>query len=258
MSEFRDFRVIIPVRLDSKRLPNKALLDINGLPMIEHVYRKCVESYALSVVIATDSEKVADVASSFGAEVCMTSAHHPSGTDRLAEAVVELGYDEDEIVVNVQGDEPLMDPGLIQKVAECLSNHTTVKITTACQKIKSNEELFCPSVVKVVRNKRGSAIYFSRAPIPWEQNGFKEEPKVVVGPHYRHIGIYAYRVGFLGEYLAWDTCRLGQMESLEQLRVLWNGHRIYCVESDVEIPVGVDTQEDLDRVRKIFERLKKD
>lgn len=257
MSDFRDFRIIIPVRYDSKRLPGKALLDIDGEPMIQHVYKKCVQSYASSVVIATDSEKVADVASSFGAEVCMTSAQHPSGTDRLAEAVVELGYDEDEIVVNVQGDEPLMDPLLIQKVAECLNNHSAVKITTACQKITNKEQLFCPSVVKVVRNKRGGAIYFSRAPIPWEAEGFKEEPKIVKGEHYRHIGIYAYRVGFLGEYLAWDTCSLGQMESLEQLRVLWNGYRIYCVESEVEIPVGVDTQDDLDRVRKIFEDLKK-
>ena len=135
MSDFRDFRVIIPARLNSKRLPEKALLDIEGKPMIQHVYEHSIQSYASSVVIATDSEKVADVASGFGAEVCMTSSGHPSGTDRLAEAVVALGYDDDEIVVNVQGDEPLVPPQLIQKVAKCLSEHATVKLATACQKL---------------------------------------------------------------------------------------------------------------------------
>lgn len=252
MSEFTDFRVVIPVRLDSKRLPEKALADIAGKPMIQHVYNRAIESCATSVVIATDSERVREVAEGFGATVCMTASEHESGTDRLAEAVVALCYDEDEIVVNLQGDEPLVPPQVIQQVAEDMSIHETVKLATVCEKVTDEAALFNPDVVKVVMNRRGFAIYFSRAPIPWERDGFNAQPKRIQGPHYRHIGLYAYRVGFLAEYLSWARGPLDEMESLEQLRVLWHGHRIHCVEAVAPVPSGVDTQSDLDRVRSII------
>lgn len=252
MSDFTDFRVVIPVRLASKRLPEKALLEIEGKPMIQHVYQRAVDSCASSVVIATDSDRVRSVAESFGATVCMTSEQHASGTDRLAEAVVAMGYDDDEIVVNLQGDEPLVPPEVIQQVAEDMSLHDAVKLATVCEKIEDEALLFNPDVVKVVMNRRGFAVYFSRAPIPWEREGFQSEPRSTQGPHYRHIGIYAYRTGFLAEYLSWTPGPLDAMESLEQLRVLWHGHRIHCVEAKSPVPSGVDTQEDLERVKAIF------
>lgn len=252
MSEFNNFRVVIPVRLGSARLKDKPLADIAGYPMIQHVYNRAVESCASSVVIATDSEEIRKVAEGFGAMVCMTSADHPSGTDRLAEVVVAMDYDDQDIVVNLQGDEPLAPPEVIQQVAEDMTIHDTVKLTTVCEKITDESVLFDPNVVKVILNKRGFAVYFSRAPIPWEQGSFAAEPKQMQGQHYRHIGIYAYRVGFLAEYLAWEPSPLDQMESLEQLRVLWHGHRIHCVEAAATVPAGVDTPEDLERVRSVM------
>ena len=233
-------------------MPGKPLADIGGQPLIQHVYDNAVRSCAESVVIATDSEEVKAVAEGFGARVCLTSSDHPSGTDRLAEAVVALGYEPDDVVVNLQGDEALMPPSVIQAVAHDLTNHDNIGWPPYV-KITDPEDIFNPNVVKVVLNKRGFAIYFSRAPIPWDRDQYSQGQQLTsVGPHYRHFGIYAYRVSFLQQYLSWEPSPLGSVESLEQLRVLWNGQRIHVVVTDEAIEGGVDTPEDLERVRKII------
>lgn len=253
------FRVIIPVRYDSTRLPGKPLLEIAGEPMIRHVYERAVKSGAETVVIATDSEKIKDVAESFGAHVCMTSPEHQSGSERLAEAVVALGYPDDDVVVNVQGDEPLIPPAIISQVAENLLDHDNIKVATLCEVIKSPEELFDPNIVKVTMNRRGYALYFSRAPIPWVAKEFPLQPlqQLTDEEHYRHIGIYAYRVGFLAEYFAWEPCPLEEFERLEQLRVLYNGGRIHVGIAKEKSPIGVDTEEDLEKVRKVLGKKEK-
>lgn len=250
------FRIIIPVRYDSVRLPGKALLDIAGKPMIQHVYERAAASGAESVVIATDNERIQKVAEDFGATVCMTSPEHQSGSERLAEAIVALGYPDDDVVVNVQGDEPLIPSGIIKQVAQDLLDHDNIKVATLCEPIKDAADIFNPHIVKVVMNRRGYALYFSRAPIPWIRDHFplqgdasfnNEAPE-----HFRHIGIYAYRVGFLQEYVAWEACPLEKMEALEQLRVLWHGGRIHVAIAKEKSPLGVDTEEDLEKVRKII------
>lgn len=249
------FQVVIPVRYDSKRLPGKALLEIAKKPMLQHVYERALQSGAESVVIATDDEKIKKVAEDFGATVCMTSSEHQSGTERIAEAVVALGYDEDEIVVNVQCDQPIIPPVVIHQVAMNLMQHDNIKVATLCEPITQIEDVLNPNIVKVVLNHRNFALYFSRAPIPWERGQFP--PKVgdtLRGEHFRHIGLYAFRVGFLQEYLSWERCALEDMESLEQLRVLWNGGRIHVGLAKEGVPVGVDTQEDLDKVRSLIEK----
>lgn len=245
-----DFKVIIPVRYGSTRLPGKPLLDIAGKPMIQHVYERAVESGAESVIIATDDERIRKVAESFGAIVCMTSPDHISGTERLAEAVVALGYLEDEVIVNVQGDEPLIPPAVIQQVAQDLVRHENAKVSTLYERIETVEELFNPNNVKVVMNKRGYALYFSRAPIAWDRDHFplKANQKLET-EHYRHIGIYAYRVGFLQEYMEWESSNIEQMEKLEQLRVLWNGGRVHLMPAKEVVPNDVNTEADLQAVR---------
>ncbi len=246
-----EFRVIIPVRYASTRLPGKALVEIAGKPMIQHVYERSIASGAESVVIATDDERVKKVAEDFGADVCMTSVEHQSGSERLAEAVVALGYSDDEIVVNVQGDEPMIPPGIIHQVAQDLADHDNIKVATLCEVIKNSDDLFDPNIVKVTMNRRGYALYFSRAPIPWARDQFPlKQPVTLEGEHFRHIGIYAYRVGFLQEYITWESCPLEQMEVLEQLRVLWYGGRIHVAIAKEKSPYEVNTEEDLERVRK--------
>lgn len=251
-----EFRVVIPVRYDSTRLPGKALLDIAGKPMIQHVYERAVASKAESVVIATDDQRIRKVAEGFGATVCMTSPEHKSGSERLAEAVVALGYSDDDVVVNVQGDEPMIPPGIISQVANDLLDHDNIKVATLCEPIKSVEDIFNPHIVKVAMNRRGYALYFSRAPIPWVRDQFplKPDQSFEITEHFRHIGTYAYRVGFLQEYVSWETCPLEQMESLEQLRVLWNGGRIHVSIAKEKAPIGVDTEEDLEKVRKLLKK----
>lgn len=254
-----EFRVVIPVRYNSSRLPGKALLDIAGKPMLQHVYERAVASGAESVVIATDDEKIKKAAEHFGATVCMTSTEHQSGSERIAEAVVALGYPDDDVVVNVQGDEPLIPPALIKQVGQDLLDHDNIKVATLCEPIKQSEDLFNPSIVKVTMNRRGYALYFSRAPIPWVRDQFplKENQTLEDGEHFRHIGIYAYRVGFLQEYLALEACPLEQMESLEQLRVLWHGGRIHVAIAKEKSPMGVDTEEDLEKIRRIIAKKEK-
>ena len=253
-----DFHVIIPARLNSSRLPRKVLLDIAGKPMLQHVYENALQSGASNIVIATDDESIANVAESFGATVAMTSSAHTSGTERIAEAVATLALDEEDIVVCLQADEPLMSPTLIFQLAENLAEHDHIKVATLATKLKNAEELLNPHVVKVVLNQRHFAQYFSRAPIPWDRAQFSDlqsldfEKLKLADAYYRHIGIYAYRAGFLDSYVNWSPSLNESLESLEQLRVLWNGYKIHVGITDLAVPAGVDTQADLDRVRQSF------
>ena len=249
------FTVIIPARFASTRLPGKPLLDIAGKPMIQHVYERALESGAERVVIATDEVKIETVAKGFGAQVCMTAAHHRSGTERLSEVVNKLGLGVDEIVVNLQGDEPMMSSQLVHQVAQNLSDHAQASVATLAERIHNAAELFDPNAVKVVCDEQGYALYFSRAPIPWDRDAFAvtmaELPQR--SHHLRHIGLYAYRAGFINQYVSWPACTLEEVESLEQLRVLWRGHKIHVAEAQVATVAGVDTASDLERVRQLLQ-----
>ena len=252
-----EFHVIIPARYHSTRLPGKVLAMIAGKPMIQHVYERALGSGAAEVTIATDDKRVKAVAESFGATVCMTSSDHPSGTERLAEAVVMLGLEDDEIVVCLQADEPLIPAEIIRRVAEDLEEHDNVKVSTLCEPITDVAELFNPNVTKVVMNRRNFAMYFSRAPIPWARDSFPEKSSIQLKEHhFRHVGIYAYRVGFLQEYMEWESCAAEELECLEQLRILWHGGRIHLSVTKHHLLPGVDTQEDLERVQSYFEKSK--
>ncbi len=245
------FTVVIPARYASTRLPGKPLSDIGGKPMIQHVYERAKESGAERIVIATDDARIEEVVNSFGGDVCMTAANHRSGTERLSEVVDKLSLSDDHIVVNLQGDEPMMSPILIHQVAQNLDSYQKASIATLAERIHHAGDLFDPHVVKVVMDKDGYAIYFSRAPIPWDRDAFSvttdELPEKAL--HYRHIGLYAYRAGYIKEYVASPSCDLEEMESLEQLRVLWQGHKIHVAEAEVAAIAGVDTEKDLQRVR---------
>ncbi|KAF0193164.1 MAG: 3-deoxy-manno-octulosonate cytidylyltransferase (CMP-KDO synthetase) [Gammaproteobacteria bacterium] len=248
------FRVIIPARFLSSRLPGKPLRTLAGKPLIQHVYERASRSLADEVIIATDDERIRAVAESFGAAVCMTAITHHSGTDRIAEVVRARGYDEHQIVVNVQGDEPLVPPALINQVAATLEQHRDAQVATLCRRIDYAADLFDPHVVKVALDRNGYALYFSRAAIPWDREAFSvtlaELPKR--SEHYRHIGLYAYRTAYLREYVTLPPCAIETMEALEQLRVLWNGGRIQVAEAMEEPGRGVDTEDDLRRVEVLL------
>jgi len=248
------FRVLIPARYASPRLPGKPLLDIGGKPMLQRVYEQALASGASSVVIATDDPRIEEAATAFGAAVCMTSAEHGSGSERLAEAVSLLGYGADEIIVNLQGDEPLMPPQLLSQVADNLAMNPSADMATLCTRIHTAAELFDPHAVKVVMDCHGFALYFSRAVIPWDRDAFavttEELPEAAV--HFRHLGLYAYRTAFVKRYVGLASCALERMEVLEQLRVLWHGGRIHVAEASVLPAAGVDTPADLERVRRLF------
>lgn len=248
------FKVAIPARYASSRLPGKPIRELAGKSMIEHVYRRAQESGAYEVVIATDDERIADTAQGFGAKVCMTATTHRSGTDRLAEVAATLGWLDDDIVVNLQGDEPLMSPALIRQVAEDLATRADAPMATACTRIHTTAELFDPHAVKVVRDAQGYALYFSRAPIPWDRDAFaittEELPEGI--EHFRHIGLYAYRAGFLKQYTALAPCALEATESLEQLRVLWHGVKIHVAEAEQMPGPGVDTEQDVEKVERLL------
>lgn len=248
------FRVVIPARYGSTRLPGKPLRLIAGRPMLQHVHERALESGAEEVVIATDDERIRETALSFGAKVCMTEPAHRSGTDRLAEVAARGGYGADEIVVNLQGDEPLMPPVLIRQVAEDLAAYRAASVATLCARLTLAAELFDPNVVKVVMDQEGYALYFSRAPIPWDRDRFGRDGRGVseIGGYWRHLGLYAYRAGFLQEYLRRPPSPLEQAESLEQLRALWYGHRIHVAEAVAQTVAGVDTPEDLARVEALL------
>lgn len=247
------FTVLIPARLASTRLPNKPLADLGGLPMVVRVAQQAMKSGALRVVVAGDSAEIIAACQAHGVQALLTRTDHPSGSDRLAEACDLLGLADDAIVVNVQGDEPLLAPSLIVAVADLLKNRPQASMSTAAHAIDSVAEFTNPNVVKVVLDAQDLALYFSRAPISWWRDGFAQGIAALPEPRpLRHIGIYGYRVGFLRQFPKLAQAPSEVAEALEQLRALWHGHRIAVhVTSDAPLP-GVDTPEDLERVRKLF------
>ena len=274
MSQPLDFVALIPARMSSTRLPGKPLADIAGQPMVVRVAHRAINSGARLVAVATDSTEVIRAVESHGMRALLTRADHPSGTDRLAEAADLLGLHDDEIVVNVQGDEPEIPPPLIARVAEQLRDNPDCAIATAAHAIESLADYLSPNVVKVVTDRRGHALYFSRAAIPYARDamarmaaanlvsppqgpGDSESLDGALGPGVagamsRHIGLYAYRVGFLRAYRDLPPSPIEAIESLEQLRALWHGFRIAVLQVEQAPPAGVDTQADLDRVRRQF------
>jgi 3-deoxy-manno-octulosonate cytidylyltransferase (CMP-KDO synthetase) len=249
------FTVVIPARFSSSRLPGKPLQLIAGKPMVQHVWEQARKSSARQVVIATDDPRIVEACQAFGAQVLMTRADHESGTDRLAEVVAALGLPSDAIVVNVQGDEPLIPPAVIDQVAANLAAHGEAGIATLAEPIEDIESLLNPNVVKVATDLNGLALTFSRAPLPWARDQFaKSRDTLPAGvPYRRHIGIYAYRAGFLQDFVSWGPCWLESTECLEQLRALWHGVRIHVADAVEAPPAGVDTPEDLQRVRRLLE-----
>ncbi len=251
------FTVLIPARLASTRLPNKPLADIAGLPMVVHVARRAARSQASQVVVATDSQAVLDACAQHGVRALLTRVDHPSGSDRLAEACDLLGVPDEATVVNVQGDEPLMDPALIDAVAAALAQRADCVMSTAAHALQSAADFANPNVVKVVLDRLGTALYFSRAPLPWWRDGMANAWNDGVGTlpspaPLRHVGIYGYRAGFLRQFPRLEPAPIEQLESLEQLRVLWHGHRIAVHVSDAAPGPGVDTPQDLERVRQLL------
>jgi len=248
------FKVAIPARYASSRLPGKPLIDLAGKPMIQHVYERALQSGAEEVVIATDDSRVFDAAESFGAKVCMTADTHHSGSDRLAELAELRGWSDDTIIVNLQGDEPLTPQTILKQAARGLDEHPDAGIATLCTPITSASQLYDPHTVKVVRNHEGYALYFSRAPIPWERDALDVEAHPEHNQAFRHIGLYAYRAGYLREYAKSEPCDLERIESLEQLRALWQGIRIF-VDIAEQLPGhGVDTPEDVEAVAALLKQ----
>lgn len=245
------FTVVIPARYESTRLPGKPLADIGGKPMIQWVYEQSLQAGAEKVVVATDDARVESAVQAFGGVVCMTSSEHESGTERLAEVVKVMNIPDDHVIVNVQGDEPLIPPAIITQVANNLASSQAPMATLAVE-ISREDEVFNPNAVKVLTDKDGYAMYFSRATIPWDRDNFANGGKVIAQPLMRHIGIYAYRAGFTNTYINWEPTALEKIESLEQLRVLWYGEKIHVEVAKQAPPAGVDTPEDLEVVRKLI------
>jgi len=249
------FHVLIPARLGSTRLPDKPLADLGGKPMVVRVAERARQSAAQSVVVATDSDAVVQACQAHGVLTVMTRPDHPSGSDRLAEACERLGLAADATVVNVQGDEPLIDPALIDAVAAALDANPQASMSTAAHPIDSVADFNNPNVVKVVTSARGLALYFSRAPIAWWRDGFAGGMNELPQPRpLRHVGIYGYRVGFLARFPKLEQAPVEVTEALEQLRALWHGHPIAVHVTDTAPGAGVDTPEDLARVRALFDR----
>ncbi|QJQ07495.1 3-deoxy-manno-octulosonate cytidylyltransferase [Undibacterium piscinae] len=246
------FIVIIPARMASSRLPNKPLADLGGKPMVVRTAERALLSGASQIMVATDHADILAACETHGIPACMTRADHPSGTDRIAEVAAAMGLADDAVVVNVQGDEPLIDPALIAATAALVS--ASVPMATAAHALHEVQDVFNPNVVKVVLDKAGRAMYFSRATIPWHRDAFALAKDVLPAGYapLRHIGLYAYRNDFLQSYPLLEISPVEQIEALEQLRVLWNGHAIAVHVSDASPAPGVDTQEDLDRVRQFY------
>lgn len=254
------FHVFIPARFGSSRLPGKVLIEIAKKPMIQHVYERALISGATSIVVAADDERVRAVAKKFGANVCMTSPTHNSGTDRIAEAVDKLKYADDAIIVDVQSDEPLIPPIIIKQVAENLEQNEKADVATLCEPIHDVEQLFNPNAVKVVRDKDEYALYFSRAPIPWDRDHFSLPLPTTdlklpnVKSYFHHIGIYAYRASFLKDFVQRPSCDLEMIERLEQLRMMWYGAKIHVALAKENTGPSVDTESDLLSVKRILEQ----
>lgn len=244
--------IVIPARFASSRLPGKPLLEIHGRPMILRVVDQAKKVAGFDdLCVATDDERIAEVCRTEGIDVVLTHADHPSGTDRLSEVARIKGWASEDIVVNVQGDEPLLPAQLVQQVAQLLESQPESSMSTLCEPIHSLEEFKRDSIVKVVMSKYNQALYFSRATIPYDRDGAQQEVQSLHPQAYRHLGLYAYRVNLLQEYVSWDMGVLEQLECLEQLRVLENGHRIAIAVAEANLPPGVDTQADLDRLNEM-------
>ena len=241
-----DFHVIIPARYQSSRLPGKLLMELQGATVIERVYNQVLKASPKSITIATDSEIIAEQASQFGAQVQMTATTHLTGTDRIAEVVARGQFDAQDIIVNVQGDEPLIAPALISQVAHTLLA-SQAPMATLCWPILNFEQVHNPNVVKVVRDRHNYALYFSRSAIPVNRDNATSLNQL-----YRHIGLYAYRAGFLLDVVSWPPCELETQEALEQLRVLWQGHKIKVDEACVEPLQDINTEADLILARKLI------
>ena len=243
------FHVIIPARFGASRLPGKPLLAIGDRPLIQWVWQCALQSGAQSVIVATDDVRIFEAAAGFGADVQMTSPEHASGTDRIAEVVRAKRWAPDDVVVNLQGDEPMMPAAVVREVAQALSARPQIDIATAVTPIRSLAEFLDPSCVKALRAREGEALYFSRAPVPWPRDAAADGRPTGFAGAWRHIGIYAYRVRSLLQFASWPPTPLEQTEKLEQLRALEHGMRIHLVELSEPPPAGVDTPEDLERVR---------
>jgi 3-deoxy-manno-octulosonate cytidylyltransferase (CMP-KDO synthetase) len=260
LSSKPNFRVAIPARYQSSRLPGKPLLHIADRPMIQWAYETAQKSGATEVIVATDDERIAQAVANFGGQVCLTRSDHASGSDRLAEVAAQQGWQDSDIIVNLQGDEPLLPPALLAQVASGLEAHPEAGIATLCTRIDDIDEVFDPNAVKVVFDQRGFALYFSRSPVPYHRQAFgagKPETLPNDVAYWRHLGIYAYRAGVLSAYPKLPKSPLEDIESLEQLRGLWNGIPIH-VQAAVELPPpGVDTQDDLDKINQWYAKIKK-
>jgi 3-deoxy-manno-octulosonate cytidylyltransferase (CMP-KDO synthetase) len=244
------FTVLIPARLASTRLPNKPLADIGGAPMIVRVAQRAALAGAAQAVVACDSEQIMAACAAHGIKAVLTKVDHPSGSDRLAQACDLLGLADDEIVVNVQGDEPLIDPQLIAQVADLLKNKPLAVMGTAAHAIESIADQNNPNIVKVVLDAHNHALYFSRSLIPFNRDGHRSSLQPL-----RHVGIYSYRAGFLRQFPKLPQAPIEASESLEQLRALWHGHKIAVHVCEAAPGSGVDTPEDLERVRKLWARM---
>ncbi len=249
------FHVLVPARLASTRLPRKPLADIAGVPMVVRVARRAAQSSAASVVVAADDAEIVAACVAHGVEALLTAGHHESGSDRLAEACALLGFDGAQIVVNVQGDEPLLAPALIDAVSALLARHDDCVMSTAAHAIGDPADFDNPNVVKVVLDAAQRALYFSRAPIPWPRDVRAAGATVATGAAtpLRHVGLYAYRAGFLRRFPLLARSPLEEIERLEQLRVLWHGEHIAVHVSDEDAGLGIDTPEDLARARALYE-----
>ena len=246
--------IVIPARFGSSRLPGKPLLEINGKPLIWHVYQRALETTFKSIIIATDNIDIFNVVQGFGGHVIMTSEDHVNGTERLAEVAKKLSFDEDDIVINLQGDEPLMPPNLIDTMSGLLENNPSAGIATLCCPIQDVKSVMNTNVVKVTKTDAGKALYFSRAPIPWDRNQFATTTTAELAvPYYRHIGIYAYRVKTLKYIATLGESTLESCECLEQLRALQSGVEIQVSEISEIPPHGVDTMDDYLKVKNILE-----
>lgn len=248
------FIAVIPARYASSRLPGKPLLDIGGKPMLQWVYEAVLKSGAARIIVATDDQRIDAAARNFGADVCMTSPTHTSGTERLAEVIDQYDIADDTIVVNVQGDEPLIPPELVRQVADDLAAHTAARIATLVSALPDPDAFFDPNVVKVALDREGYALYFSRASIPWDRDLLRDGRRALstVAAPWRHIGIYAYRAAYLRGYARMAPAPLEQAEQLEQLRALWHGEKIHVAEAVTKPGPGVDTAGDLAAVRAIL------
>ena len=248
------FRIVIPARFASTRLPGKPLRDICGKPMIVRVIEQAKKSNAEEVIVATDSQEIVDALSEIDVHVCITREDHQSGTERLSEVIEQMGFDDDQILINLQGDEPMMPPVCLNQVGQALEQDYQVKMATLCTPLTDLEELFDPHAVKVVRDINDYALYFTRAAVPWSRDCFNETPrKMPQGQDYqRHIGLYGYRAGFIKQYLEWQSSDIEKTESLEQLRVLYYGEKIKVISAEIAPGPGVDTIDDLNRVCELL------